>query len=419
MSKMKTIKTFRDLLAFLTIIPVGKTDDFVITSAEAIYLFPLIGGFIGLLGALYFHGCSYLIHTILELFNTYFFSIPIDILTRFFLAIMTLAFLLVLTGLQHFDGLVDLGNALGVRKLKDRRAMAHAWVVTYKGGLLAIFIEFLAVLGIFVLNPSFVFGAIIGIIYLLNKFIFPTIFKFAAKSEELLFITSIAVCLIFIGVFEYLGLSIAIGAFLAGLTLGNLPYNIEIISLTKPLRDFFAVIFFVALGMQLTLISEKFVLLLLILLGLVLEITTDECFSSWESGPALLNDQEIKVSETSSIKDSLVATGFPYSNFERFNPFMESLKFFMRNTHGVRRLGSAAVDLVYLACGRLDAFWEYSLNSWDVAAGAFIIKQAGGRVSDFTGGENWLFGKEIVAANSLIFSEFQELVEKFMMTGEG
>ena len=156
-----------------------------------------------------------------------------------------------------------------------------------------------------------------------------------------------------------------------------------------------------------------------ILLGLVLEITTDECFSSWESGPALLNDQEIKVSETSSIKDSLVATGFPYSNFERFNPFMESLKFFMRNTHGVRRLGSAAVDLVYLACGRLDAFWEYSLNSWDVAAGAFIIKQAGGRVSDFTGGENWLFGKEIVAANSLIFSEFQELVEKFMMTGEG
>lgn len=158
---MKTIKTFRDLLAFLTIIPVGKTDDFVITSAEAIYLFPIIGGFIGLLGALYFHGCNFLIQTILELFNTYFFSIPIEILNRFFPAIMTLAFLLVITGLQHFDGLVDLGNAIGVGNLKDRRAMAHAWVVTYKGALLAIIIEFTAVLGFFLLNLPNAIGAII------------------------------------------------------------------------------------------------------------------------------------------------------------------------------------------------------------------------------------------------------------------
>jgi adenosylcobinamide-GDP ribazoletransferase len=159
---MNTIKTFRDLLAFLTIIPVGKTDDFVITSAEAIFLFPIIGAFIGLLTGLYFHASNFVVNHLLEFFNSTFFSIPVNFLGKFLPAVMTLAFLLVITGLQHFDGLVDLGNALGVRKLKDRRAMAHAWVVTYKGGLLAIFIEFLTVLGIFLLNASFVFGAIIA-----------------------------------------------------------------------------------------------------------------------------------------------------------------------------------------------------------------------------------------------------------------
>ena len=160
MSKSKTIKTFRDLLAFLTIIPVGTTDDFVITSAEAIFLFPLIGGFIGLLGGLYYQFCSFVVTNILDLINSTIAS-PINFLSQFFPAIMTLAFLLVLTGLQHFDGLVDLGNAIGVKKLKDRKDMAHAWIVTYKGGFLAIFVEFLAVLGIFLLNPSMVFGAII------------------------------------------------------------------------------------------------------------------------------------------------------------------------------------------------------------------------------------------------------------------
>lgn len=151
-----------------------------------------------------------------------------------------------------------------------------------------------------------------------------------------------------------------------------------------------------------------------IILGLVFEVVTRECFYAWESGPALLDGNEIKVSETQTIKDALIATGFPYTDFERFGPFMDSLAYFMRNTHGVRRLGSAAIDLAYLACGRLDAFWEYSLNPWDVAAGAFIIQQAGGSVSDFSGGKNYLFGKEIVAANALIFPDFFKVVGLFM-----
>ena len=159
---MKAIKTFRDLLAFLTIIPLGKTDDFVVTSAEAIFLFPLIGGFLGLLGAAYFVGCSYLISHFLAFLDSIIQILPQQFLVKMAPAIMTLAFLLVLTGLQHFDGLVDLGNALGLGNLKERRAAAHAWTVSHKGAFLAIFVEFLAVLGLFMVNVEFAIGAIIA-----------------------------------------------------------------------------------------------------------------------------------------------------------------------------------------------------------------------------------------------------------------
>jgi adenosylcobinamide-GDP ribazoletransferase len=161
MSKAKTIKTFRDLLAFLTIIPLGKTDDFVVTSAEAIFLFPIIGGFIGLLGAAYFVGCGFLISLILGFANSII-QIPVEFLLKLSPAVMTLAFLLVLTGLQHFDGLVDLGNAIGLGNLKERRAAAHAWMVTYKGAFLALFVEFVAFLGLFFVNAAFAFGVIIA-----------------------------------------------------------------------------------------------------------------------------------------------------------------------------------------------------------------------------------------------------------------
>ncbi len=158
---MKPIKTFRDLLAFLTIIPLGKTDDFVVTSAEALFLFPVIGGFIGLLGAGYFLGCSFLMSHILTFINSII-QIPFDFLLRFLPAVMTLAFLLVLTGLQHFDGLVDLGNAIGLGNLKERREAAHAWTVSQKGAFLAIFVEFLAVAGLFFVDTDFAVGAIIA-----------------------------------------------------------------------------------------------------------------------------------------------------------------------------------------------------------------------------------------------------------------
>jgi adenosylcobinamide-GDP ribazoletransferase len=161
MSKMNAIKTFRDLLAFLTIIPVGATEDFVVTSAEYMFLFPLIGGLMGLLAAAYFLFAGFVTSNLLTVVN-YVVAVPNEFILRLAPAVTTVAFLLVLTGLQHFDGLVDLGNAIGLSKLEERRAMAHAWTVTYRGAFLAIFVEFLALLGLFFVGGEFAFRAIVA-----------------------------------------------------------------------------------------------------------------------------------------------------------------------------------------------------------------------------------------------------------------
>jgi len=148
------------------------------------------------------------------------------------------------------------------------------------------------------------------------------------------------------------------------------------------------------------------------LLGVVYEINREEAFYSWGNGKAYLNDNEINVTNTSTLNDSLLATGFPYFDYTRLEKYLDVFVHCLYNTRGIRRIGSAAVDLSYVACGRFDGFFEYSLNPWDVAAGAFIVEQAGGKVSDFSGNDNYIFGKEIVAANNLIYSELMEVVKK-------
>lgn len=151
-----------------------------------------------------------------------------------------------------------------------------------------------------------------------------------------------------------------------------------------------------------------------IVLGVVYEITRDECFYAFKDSGAFLNNSRIYVSSNSGFDDSLIATGFPYKDYCRISRFSESLEIFMRKTQGIRRLGSAATDLVYVACGRFEAFYEYGLNPWDVAAGTFIVKEAGGKVSDFSGGDDYIFGQEIVATNEHIFKEFQSEIKKVM-----
>ncbi len=148
-------------------------------------------------------------------------------------------------------------------------------------------------------------------------------------------------------------------------------------------------------------------------LGVVLEVTRNECFTAWKGGGAHLNGRPIRVSQRARLQDSLLATGFPYDDFGREAQYMELLRALMHNSRGIRRLGSAAADLAYVACGRFEAFYEYGLNPWDVAAGALLVQEAGGTVSDFTDGGDWLFGEEIVASNGHIHTELIGPIGKF------
>ncbi|MBL7935296.1 MAG: inositol monophosphatase, partial [Bacteroidia bacterium] len=113
-----------------------------------------------------------------------------------------------------------------------------------------------------------------------------------------------------------------------------------------------------------------------IIIGVVYEVAQNECFYAYKGGGAFLNETKISVSNRNKLSDSLIATGFPIYNFSRLDDFINTLTYLMKYTHGVRRIGAAAADLCYLACGRVDAFFEYNLNSWDVAAGALIVKEA-------------------------------------------
>lgn len=150
-----------------------------------------------------------------------------------------------------------------------------------------------------------------------------------------------------------------------------------------------------------------------LVLGVVYEINLDECFYAWKDSPAYLNGTEIKVSKAPKVADCLIATGFPYYDFTKQPQYIELFTYLMKNCHGLRRLGSAAVDLVYTAAGRFDAFYEYNLNAWDVAAGIVILRQAGGQVVNFKGGDEVLDTRELLATNGHITEEMLTIVQKY------
>jgi len=147
-------------------------------------------------------------------------------------------------------------------------------------------------------------------------------------------------------------------------------------------------------------------------LGIVYELNRDECFTAIKNEGAFLNGQLISVSATQQLKDSLVATGFPYYDYALLDNYISLFKELMTDTRGIRRLGSAAIDLCYTACGKFDAFFEYSLSPWDVAAGALILQEAGGKITEFSGGTNWLYGKQILGCNQQIFDEIFEKIKR-------
>ena len=148
-----------------------------------------------------------------------------------------------------------------------------------------------------------------------------------------------------------------------------------------------------------------------IVLGVVYDPLREEMFWAVENKGSLLNGEKIRVSSIDDLGKSLLATGFPYdvreskiNNIDHFNNFVV-------RAQAIRRCGSAALDLCYVACGRFDGFWELKLNPWDVAAGEIIVKEAGGQVTDFKNGKHNVYGKETLGSNGLIHSQMVEVLQ--------
>jgi myo-inositol-1(or 4)-monophosphatase len=149
-----------------------------------------------------------------------------------------------------------------------------------------------------------------------------------------------------------------------------------------------------------------------LVLGIVHNAVNDEQFYAWLDGGAWLDGKAIRVSERANFRQCLVATGFPSHNFTNAEAWFTALHNIMHEVRGVRRFGSAALDLAYVAAGRYDMFFEYGLSAWDIAGGAVIVREAGGRISDFKGGNDFLFGGELIASSALAYDESLEVIQR-------
>lgn len=149
-----------------------------------------------------------------------------------------------------------------------------------------------------------------------------------------------------------------------------------------------------------------------LLVSVVQHVPLNQQYYAWAGGGAFCDEQRIRVSQRASMSGCLVATGFPYNAFDREEDYFRALKVFMNTSRGVRRFGAAALDLAYVASGQYDVFFEYGLSPWDIAGGALLVQEAGGRVGDFDSGRDYLFDGELVAANGLVFEDAQGVLKQ-------
>ncbi|MBF0224521.1 MAG: inositol monophosphatase [Desulfobacterales bacterium] len=148
-----------------------------------------------------------------------------------------------------------------------------------------------------------------------------------------------------------------------------------------------------------------------VMVGVILNPQTGELFSAIKGKGAFLNNSPIHVSKSEYISESLLVTGFPYDFKDNINPILKRFETCLKASRGVRRLGSAALDLCFVACGRFDCFWEQNLKTWDTAAGFLIVCEAGGTITDFSNGSYNPEKNEILATNGLIHKEMIELLK--------
>lgn len=144
--------------------------------------------------------------------------------------------------------------------------------------------------------------------------------------------------------------------------------------------------------------------------GLIYDPVRDEMFMASRGHGARMNGRKLRVSAQRKLSYSLIGTGFPFKHQQHIEPYMKTFYAMFPQSGGVRRAGSAALDLAYVAAGRLDGFWEISLNKWDMAAGVLLVKEAGGLVGDFRGGEHYLESGNIIAGNPKIFKSMLQII---------
>ncbi|MCC7487603.1 MAG: inositol monophosphatase [Burkholderiales bacterium] len=140
----------------------------------------------------------------------------------------------------------------------------------------------------------------------------------------------------------------------------------------------------------------------------------NDLFTATRGRGAFLNDQRMRVSRRAGLKSSLIGTGFPFRQIEHLDAYMAILREAMLGSAGVRRAGSAALDLAYVAAGRLDAFWEFGLSPWDIAAGALMITESGGLVSDVSGERDYLRTGHVVAGSPKVFGELMRVISRHL-----
>jgi len=149
------------------------------------------------------------------------------------------------------------------------------------------------------------------------------------------------------------------------------------------------------------------------ILGVIYDPNSNEMYAASKGNGATLNGQPIHVSAITNLSASLLATGFPYDDFGREEQYLRLFQTLMHRTRGMRRLGSAALDMAWVACGRFEGFYEYGLNPWDVAAGTIIVQEAGGRVTEFNDGNNPIFGDDINCTNGHVHQELANIIIEY------
>ncbi len=144
--------------------------------------------------------------------------------------------------------------------------------------------------------------------------------------------------------------------------------------------------------------------------AVVYDPSRNDLFTASRGGGAFLNDRRLRVSKRVYLKDALIGTGFPFREFQHLDAYLAMFRDLLQKTAGLRRPGSAALDLAYTAAGRFDGFWEIGLSIWDIAAGALLVQEAGGLVGDFQGNETYLKSGNIVAGNPKIFGQLLQAI---------